>query len=170
MNSSTAENNQIPEMQQNLELLKDVRLFSSFPAKALKLLAFLAERVRLTTGDILFEEGDDYGRAYLILSGKLSLLKQHNNEKIAIQDYVKGDFLGSFSLLGEMPALFTLQASSDTTVLTINRQQFSKILEQFPETTKFSLKALLDELNQWERKNIYQAGTCCLSRTGATVL
>ena len=41
--------------------------------------------------------------------------------------------------------------------MTINRKQFSKILEQFPETTKLSLKALLKELHQWERKNIHEA-------------
>jgi CRP/FNR family cyclic AMP-dependent transcriptional regulator len=170
MNSSTAENNQAPEMQQNLELLKDVQLFSYFPDKALKLLAFLAERAHLSQGDILFEEGDDHGRAYLILSGQLNLLKQYDDKEVRVQRYAEGDFLGSFSLLGAMPALFTLQAATQATVLIINRKQFSKILEQFPETTKLSLKALLQELHQWERKNIHQAEACCLRRTGATVL
>jgi CRP/FNR family cyclic AMP-dependent transcriptional regulator len=170
MNSYTAENNQVPEMQQNLELLKNVHLFSNFPSKALKLIAFLAERAQLSQGDILFEEGDDHGRAYLILSGQLTLLKQYDDKKVVIQHYAEGDFLGSFALLGAMPALFTLQAAAETIVLTINRKQFSKILEQFPETTKLSLKALLKELYQWERKNIHQAAACCLSRTGVTVL
>lgn len=157
-------------MQQNLELLKNVHLFSNFPSKALKLIAFLAERAQLSQGDILFEEGDDHGRAYLILSGQLTLLKQYDDKKVVIQHYAEGDFLGSFALLGAMPALFTLQAAAETIVLTINRKQFSKILEQFPETTKLSLKALLKELYQWERKNIHQAAACCLSRTGVTVL
>ena len=170
MSSYTAEDNQAPEMQQNLELLKDVQLFSYFPGKALKLLAFLAERTHLSPGDILFEEGDDHGRAYLVLSGQLNLLKQNDDEKVIVRHYAEGDFLGSFSLLGAMPALFTLQAVTQATVLTISRKQFSKILEQFPETTKLSLKVLLKELHQWERKNIHQAEPCCLSRTGATVL
>jgi CRP-like cAMP-binding protein len=170
MSSYTAENNQVPEMQQNLELLQEVHLFSSFPGKAMKLLAFLANRAQLAPGDVLFEEGDDHGLAYLILSGQLTLLKHHDNEEVVVQQYSKGDFLGFFSLLGAMPALFSLQAATTTTVLTINRKQFSKILEQFPETTKLSLKALLVELHQWERKNINQAAPCCLSRTGATVL
>ena len=170
MSSYTAENDQAPEMQQNLELLKGIHFFYNFPIKAMKLLAFLAERLLLSPNDILFEEGDDHGRAYLILSGQLSLLKQYNNEKVVLQHYTEGDFLGSFSLLGAMPALFTLQAETETTVLTINRKQFSKILEQFPETTNLSLKALLKEIHQWERKNIHEAADCCLSRTGATVL
>jgi len=170
MSSYTAENDQAPEMQQNLELLKGVHLFSSFPGKAIKLLAFLAERAHLATGDILFEEGDDHGQAYLILSGQLILLKHYDQKEVIVQRYDEGDFLGSFSLLGAMPALFTLQAATETTVLTINRKQFSKILEQFPEATNLSVKALLKELHQWERKNMHHAEPCCLSRTGATVL
>jgi CRP-like cAMP-binding protein len=170
MSSYTAENNQVPEMQQNLELLKETPFFSYFPEKAMKLLAFLAERAQLSPGDTLFEEGDDHGRAYLILSGQLTLLKQKDNEKVVVQRYGEGDFLGSLSLLGALPALFTLQAATETTVLTIDRKQFSKILEQFPETTKLSLKALLKELHKWERMNIHEAAACCLSRMGATVL
>lgn len=170
MSSYTAENNQAPEMQQNLELLKDVQLFSYFPTKALKLLAFLAERTHLSEGDILFEEGDDHGSAYLVLSGQLNLFKQYDDEKVIVQKYDEGDFLGAFSLLGAMPALFTLQAVTKATVLTIKRKQFAKILEQFPETTNLSLKVILKELHQWERRNIHQAEACCLRRTGATVL
>jgi CRP-like cAMP-binding protein len=170
MNSHTAENNQAPVMQQNLELLKEIPFFSYFPGKAMKLIAFLAERVKLSPDEVLFEEGDDYGRAYLILSGQLALMKKNDSEKAVIRHYAEGNFLGSISLLGAMPALFTLKAETETTVLTINRKQFSKILEQFPETTKLSLTALLNELHHWERKNIHQAAACCLSRTGVTVL
>jgi len=170
MNSYTAENNQVPEMQQNLELFKNVHLFASFPDKALKLLAFLSSRVHLSAGDILFEEGDDRGDGYLIVTGQLHLKRQYGEQEMVLHRYAPGDFLGLCSLLGAMPALFTLQASTETTVLTINREQFLKILEQFPETAKLSLKALLKELHQWERKNIYEAEVCCLRRIGATVL
>ncbi|MGB3211439.1 MAG: cyclic nucleotide-binding domain-containing protein [Desulforhopalus sp.] len=170
MSSYTADNNQVPEMQQNLEMLKEMPFFSYFPAKAMKLLAFLAERAQVSSGDVLYEEGDDHGIAYLILSGHLTLVRQSGDETVIVQEYFEGDLLGILSLLGAMPALFTLRAASPTTVLTISRKQFSKILEQFPETTNLSLKALLKELHQWERKNIHQAGPCCLIRTGATAL
>ncbi len=157
-------------MQQNLELLHDVPFFADFPIKALKLLAFLAERAEVNADDILYEEGDDHGRAYLILAGQLTLLKQYDQENVVVQRFTIGDFLGFFSLLGAMPALFTLQAATKTTVLTISRKHFSKILEQFPETTNISLKALLKQLYQWERKNIQEAAPSCLNRTGVSVL
>lgn len=170
MNSFTAENSQVPEMQQNLELLKQVPLFANFPSKAMKLLSFLGARALLHQGEILFEEGDDCGRAYLVITGELILSKHMAQEDVVVQNFTSGDFVGFCSLLGPVPALFTLRAATKTTVLTISRKQFSKILEQFPETTKISLQAVVKELYQWERKNMHKAAPCCLSRTGVTVL
>jgi len=171
MSSFTENNEQIPEMQQNLELLKTVPFFASFPIQALKILALLAARGNYAPGDLLHEEGDDTDRAYLILQGNLTLTtKVNNKENVAIQEFTEGDFLGSLSLLGQIPALFNLTAKSNTTVLTIGRQQFSKILGQFPETQSLSLKAVLKEIHQWERTNISEAVSCCFTRLGVTAL
>jgi len=170
MSSYTEENSQVPEMQQNLALLKEIPFFSSFPAQALKLLAFLAEKELFLPGEVIFEKGDDNGQAYLLLSGKLLLLKTSDGGKAVVQEYHSGQFLGSFSLLGSMRSLFILQAEEKTSVLTINRTQFEKIVEQFPETGKLALKAALSELHQWERQNITDAEECCLNTMGVTVL
>ncbi len=171
MGSFTENKEQIPEMQQNLELLKAVPFLASFPVQALKILALLAVRGNYLPGDLLHEEGDDSDRAYLILHGNLNLVtKVDNNENVIIQEFNKGDFLGSLSLLGRVPALFNLTAKSKATVLIIGREQFSKILEQFPETKALSLKAVLKEIHQWERTNISEAVSCCFTRLGVTAL
>lgn len=170
MSSSTDDSKQISEMQQNLELLQDWAFFSVLPSKAIKLLAFVAERQHFSEEEYIFEEGDDYGRAYIILSGQLTLMKRNRDKKQVVQQFHQGDLLGTFSLLGKMPSLFSLKASCETTVLTIAREHFTKIQEQFPETTALSLNALLQEVYQWERKNLTQAEICCLNQTGATIL
>lgn len=161
---------QIPEMKQNLELLQELAFFSPLPAKAVKLLAFMAERQHFSKDETVFEEGDDYARAYIILSGQLTLMKNNQNEKKVVQHFYQGDLLGTFSLLGAIPSLFLLKAGCETTVLTIAREHFRKIQEQFPETARVSLKSLLREIYQWERKNLTQAELCCLNQTGVTVL
>lgn len=171
MGSFTENNEQIPEMQQNLELLQTLPFFASFPIQALKILALLAVRGSYAPGDLLHEEGDDTDRAYLILNGNLALAtKLDNQENMAIQQFYEGDFLGSLSLFGRMPALFNLTAKSKTTVLTIGREQFSKIIAQFPETKALALKAVIKEIHQWERTNISEATSCCFTRLGVTAL
>ncbi len=170
MSSSMDDSKQVSEMQQNLELLQEKAFFSALPAKAIKLLAFVAERQHFSKEETIFDEGDDYGRAYIILSGQLTLLKHSHDNKLVVQDFNQGDLIGTFSLLGAMPSLFLLKASTDTSVLTIAREHFTKIQEQFPETMALSLNALLREVYQWERKNLTQAEICCLNQTGATIL
>jgi CRP-like cAMP-binding protein len=165
------EDNKRPsEMQENLDLLQELPFFSALPLKAIKLLAFVAERQHFSENETIFEEGDDYGRAYIILSGELTLMKKNDNKQRVVQHFNQGDLLGTFSLLGGLPSLFLLKASSESTVLTISREHYTKIQEQFPETTTLSLKALLHEVYQWERKNLTQAELCCLKQTGATIL
>jgi CRP/FNR family cyclic AMP-dependent transcriptional regulator len=170
MSSYTEDNNQIPEMRQNLELLQELTFLSSFPLQALKLLALVAERTLFPAGEIIFEQGDDDGRAYLILQGELNLFRKVEANDVEVQQFHDGDFLGSFSLFGSLPSLFTMKAMVETSVLTINREHFSKILEQFPETSTLSLTYLVRELHQWERKNLNQAPGSCTKQAGATIL
>lgn len=170
MNSFTEDNNQSPLLLQNLELLKEVPFFSTFPGKAMKLIAFLAERDSFVQHDHLFEEGDDNGKAYLVLSGQLLLYKRHDEGDREVRRYSEGDFLCSLSLLGSMPSLFMLKAQTEATVLTIKRKQFAQIFQQFPETLNLALKATLEGLYQWERKNMHGAEKCCFDRSGATAL
>ncbi len=56
MSSSMDDSKQISEMQQNLELLQEWAFFSALPAKAIKLLAFVAERQHFSEEETIFEE------------------------------------------------------------------------------------------------------------------
>ena len=170
MNSFTENNGSPPELQQNLELLNDLSFFSSFPAKAIKLIAYLSERDTFAPGDILFEEGDDYGQAYLVLTGQLVLFEKLGDSKEEVKFFDPGDFLGSLSLLGSMPSLYSLQAKTDCTVLTISRAQLAKIFEQFPKTLNQAVQATINNLHQWERKNIQRKDLLSQRSVGATVL
>lgn len=170
MNSFMEDNNQPPELQQNLDLLKELPFFSSFPAKALKLIAFLAERDNFSPGDHIFEVGDDSGQAYVVLTGQLILYDTQNNDEKEVKIFEPGDFLGSLSLLGSMPSLFLLKTSMDSTVLTIKRKQFDKIFQQFPETFNLAINATLKSLYQWERENMNRTEQDWYTRPGATVL
>ena len=141
-------------MQQNLNLLQEMPFFSAFPPQAMKLLAYLAERMQFAKDEILIEEGDDYGRAYLILTGRLTLLRGSGSAATVIKYFEAGDLLGSFSLLGDIPSLFQLQAATASTALTIDREHFVKIAKQFPQISGLALQGLLKELYEWERRNL----------------
>lgn len=163
-------NRQVPELQQNLEILKEVPFFEGFPQEVLKLLAYLAQRGEYEKGDTLFEKGDDPGMAYFIVSGTTAVYRDGKNGEEQLRSYSAGEFLGCFSLLGPMPALFTLKAETRTRLLIISREHFSKVLEQHRDLAPLLRKAILKQLRRWEQTNLEELESCCLRKVGVTLL
>jgi CRP-like cAMP-binding protein len=160
----------MPEMRQNLALLQEVGLFTSFPLQALKLLSLVAERLDFSRGEILFEAGDDFGQAYLVLRGRLRLHGQIGGKDLTVRDYYDGDFLGSFALFGPLPAIYSLTTVTESRLLTLNRTHMQKIFEEFPQTQKLALDHFAKEVHRWEKKMINSAGETCLGHAGITIL
>ncbi len=161
---------QIPELQRNMEILKEISFFEGFPTEVLKLLAYLCERGEYEEGDILFEKGDDPGIAYYILSGSTMLYRDGSEGEEKLRGYSAGEFICGFSLLGPMPALFTLRAETRLEMLSLTREQFSKVLEQYVELNSLLRKGMLKQLRRWEQVNIEGLDTCCLQKVGVTLL
>lgn len=171
MSSFMEKNDNVPEMQQNMELLKEIPFFSALPVKVLKLISFVAVRGSFPAGSHLYEKGDDTDRAYLVLDGSLALTsKKGDEEEKVVQRFTAGDFFGSLSLFVHMPALFNLTTETKTSVLTIDRKQFSRVLDQFPEIQALSIKSILKEIHRWERTNISEAAPSSSTRMGITAL
>lgn len=163
-------NGPVPELQQNLAILKEVPFFEGFPPDVLKLLAYLSIRGDYEEGDVLFERGDDPGVAFSIVSGEVAVYRQGRSGEERLRSYAKGEFLGSFSLLGPMPCLFTMKAETATRLLVINREQFTKVVEQHKELAPLLRKAVLKQLRRWEQANLDELELCCLQKVGVTLL
>lgn len=161
---------QVSELQRNMEILKEIPFFEGFPADVLKLLAYLCVRGEYEEGDVIFEKGDDPGVAYYILSGSTQLVRVGDKGEEKLRSYSAGEFVGGFSLLGPMPALFTLKAETQLSMLILTREQFTKILEQHVELNPILRKAMLKQLRRWEQVNIEGLDTCCLQKVGVTLL
>jgi len=160
----------VPELQQNIDILKEVPFFEGFPQEVLKLLAYLAVRGDYEEGDVIFERGDDPGIAFAVVSGELAVYRDGQRGEEKLRGYGEGDFLGSFTLIGSMPSLFTVKATKSTRLLLITRDQFNKIMDQHKELNPLLRKAILKELRRWEQTNIDELDSCCLRKVGVTLL
>ena len=163
-------NRPVPELQQNLEILKEVPFFEGFPPEVMKLLAYLSVRGDYEEGDILFETGDDPGIAFAVVTGELAVYREGNKGEERLRSYNQGEFLGTFSLIGPMPSLFTMKATTTTRLLIVNREQFSKVMDQHKELGPLLRKAILKQLRRWEQANIEELESCCLPTVGVTLL
>ncbi len=134
MNSSSEKNNRcLSEFHEHFELIKGISLFSGFPTQATKVLSYLFERGIFDSGDVLWEPGEDTGRAYYVLSGKIAVYRQTDAGKEQLREFDKGCFVGGIALFGAFPSLFYVIAEEQTQFLTLQRQQMVKVMEQFPD-------------------------------------
>ncbi|MGD2187879.1 MAG: cyclic nucleotide-binding domain-containing protein [Desulfobacterales bacterium] len=149
------------ELEENLEILRETYFFSGLPLETLKVFAYLCTRVTFKQGEYIFRQNEDDGRAFYIISGKARLERADNSTVKEIRDCSTGEFLGGLTLLGEIRRLFSLKAVQDTVCLILNRDKFSKAIEQFPDIMPRIFKAVAKNIDAWEARFLADRADLC---------
>ena len=100
-------------------------------------------RFAFEPNEILLKEGDMGEFAYLILSGKVSIVKGamgDNPATIAVVE--KGDVVGEMSLFDDRPHMASAIAIEKTIVTGISREQFQTRLENMDPVMRSIMKLL----------------------------
>jgi signal transduction histidine kinase len=114
-----------------IEFLRKIPLFAELPDEELDLLCQMLQEVRLTAGQILFNEGDTADRAYLIYQGELEIVKHIDGREIIIDVHTKpGIVIGEMALIDETTRLATVRARSDCFLLALEHSQVQKLLNK----------------------------------------
>ena len=171
--SGKNDSNPASELEQNLNLLRQTYFFSGIPLEALKVFAYLCIREKFKQNEFLFQQGEDDGQAFYIIEGKVVLERDYDGNTQKIRNFTSGDFLGGLTLLGEMRRLFSLKATEDTTCLVLDREKFTKVLEQFQEVMPRILKTLVMGIDNWEERFLTErTEKCseCVNQLGVSLL
>ena len=175
MNLST-ERQQQPrssEFQENLGILRQIPFFSGLPLEALKVFAYLCTRETFRAGDYLFQQDDNDGKAFYIISGEAELVRKGESGEFLLRRYGEGEYSGSLAQIGDMRRLFSLRALTAMTCLTLTRDKFVKVIEQFPDVMPKMLATVVTSIREWEeRLFIEQDGLCesCRRKVGVSLI
>lgn len=129
-----------------VQMLRRVPLFSGIDAGKLKLLAFASNRVCYREGQELFHQGDEGDAAYVVLSGVVDVYKDSpaGDEKIAS--------VGCCSVVGEIAILCgtvrnaTVKASTTVEALRISKDCFLKVLSTCPRSMAETMRVVGERL------------------------
>ncbi len=158
------------EFKENLEILRQMDFFSALSLEALKVFAYLFTRERFKPGDYLFNQDDNDGKAYYIISGEVQLIREDERGTSALRTYGDGEFLGGLALLGDMRRLFSLKVVTETSCLVMSREKFARAIEQFPELMPRVLETMVGRIRTWEeRLFLDRNGLCNVCRQKAGV-
>ena len=84
------------------------------------------ERSVLHAGKVFIKENEEHSRAYIIQTGKIRSFKTTDGKKIPIKEYGPNTIIGESNLLEDKMADKSYEALTNTTVITITRQDFEK--------------------------------------------
>lgn len=135
-------------LKDEVEMLRRITLFSGLPPAKLKLLAFTSDRVMYGAGDALFYQGDIGDAAYVILSGKAEVLINTAGGPFKIAEFEQNSIVGEIAILCNTPRTATVRTITPLEALRIRKEDFLKLLADFPEMAVEIMRVLADRLAQ----------------------
>ena len=88
--------------------------------------------MRFGAGEAIVREGDMSGRFYIITSGEVEVVQQVDGKERQIRRLGPGDHFGEIALLGNRRRTATVRTVTDTSVLSLARQDFAALVEHLP--------------------------------------
>ena len=130
--------------QEFIAVTKDQDVLKAFGPQHLERLAELAEEVEFRRDQIVFREGDQHGRFYLILDGSVALEIITAPHPVMLQTLHAGDAMGWSSILdGREGAHFEARALTPTRALAFDGRKLRQTCDADPSFGYRMMRALL---------------------------
>ena len=135
------------QLNDEVKMLKQVPLFAGVSPAKLKLLAFTSERVVFRAGEALFFQGEAGDAAYVILSGTAAILVDSPKGRIKVAEVQENSIIGEIAILCDVARTATVMAQTQCETLRIAKDNFIKLLTDFPEMTIEVVRVLANRLS-----------------------
>lgn len=107
---------------------------------------FQYEKKIFDRGSLLIKENETGEEAYMILSGKVRVFKEVNNQKIDLGMFEKGDIIGEMALMNNEKRSANVEALEKTQVAVLNREILRLNLKNMPPYMEKILLSASDRL------------------------
>ena len=135
-------------LNEEVEFLQSIPLFSKIEPSKLKLLAFTSDRLTFAPGQELFHQGDAGDAAYIIMDGEADVTVDTPAGEISIARVRKNDLIGEIAILCDVPRTATIKALSEVTTLAISKELFFQMVTEFPEMAVEIMRELASRLER----------------------
>jgi CRP-like cAMP-binding protein len=134
-------------LKEEVELLRRLPMFAQVDPTRLKLLAFTSNRLQFEPGQALFHQGDAGDAAYVVISGDADVLITSGTDEIKIAAVQRNSIVGEIAILCDVPRTATVRAVTRLDTLKINKENFRRLLREFPEVGIEVMRVLASRLN-----------------------
>ena len=117
----------------DFDYLRQLEVFSGSPPEVVKLFAYLVKHRVYAAGQCIAQKGDAADCAFLVIRGSVAIVTVHRQTEVSLQHLGSGAFCGEMALLARFTWPFTARATSETELIVIDRESFSKVMEKYPD-------------------------------------
>ena len=135
-------------LNEEVDLLRNIPLFSNLEPAKLKLLAFTSERVKFAPGQALFNQGEPGDAAYIIVDGEAEVLVNTAGGPLIVATMGRNDFVGEIAILCDVPRTASVRAKTPLTTLCISKELFFRLVNEFPQMAVEIMRVLAHRLEK----------------------
>jgi CRP/FNR family transcriptional regulator, cyclic AMP receptor protein len=139
-------------LNEEVELLKGVPIFSKVEQSKLKLLAFTSERVNFAAGQEVCHQGDPGDTMYVILGGVADVLIDTDKGQIVVAEMQRNSFFGEIAILCDVPRTATIKAREPLSTLKITKDMFYRLVAEFPQMAVEIMRELAHRVEDTNQK------------------
>ncbi len=136
----------IPE--ELLEMAQTYRILSELDPQQLRKLVPLAERKQYSTGQLIFQIGDQSSFFHLIVGGDMALKHVAGNKAVRLQTLHHGDAMGWSALAADARAHFQARALSAVNTVAFPRERLRQACDHDPAMGYALMKRLLEVVTE----------------------
>ncbi|MFC1503814.1 cyclic nucleotide-binding domain-containing protein [Spirochaetota bacterium] len=135
-----------------LIFFKKIPMFSELDIEQLLVLKDISEEKEYKAGDYIIKEGEYGNEAYIIVNGKVEILKNINNEEKVLTTMERSDYFGEMAIIEDEPRSASARAFTDSLLLVTNGNAFKDIIKHNAEISfnivKVFSKRLRNQINK----------------------
>ncbi|HER26327.1 MAG TPA: cyclic nucleotide-binding domain-containing protein [Rhodospirillales bacterium] len=122
-------------LNRDADLLAGIPFFAGLDRSRLKLLAFASDEIHIDADDTLFYQGTKGETAFVVLKGEMNVNVDGTDGTKTVATFGRGDLFGELALLCDVPRTASMVARVDTTLLSMSKENFMKLVEENPEVS-----------------------------------
>ncbi|MFN8579230.1 MAG: cyclic nucleotide-binding domain-containing protein [Candidatus Sericytochromatia bacterium] len=118
-------------------------LFEDFSEDELKELLLYSQKIRFSSGDYIFKEGDISDSIYIIFTGRIEVTtKTENKDKINLPIVLNGTVLGEIAFFDGKPRTASARAIDNIEAMMFTHNSFEKMEDESPKIAIKFLKEI----------------------------
>ncbi len=141
------------DINQEVDRLCQIPMFSKVETSKLKLLAFTSKLVEYQDGELLFHAGDPADSVYLVMSGEVEILVESDDDQQSMIVRGENSLIGEMAVISKQGRSAAVRARGRLLVLRIEDDVFLQLLTGNPEVALDVMRQLSDKLTEAHHAN-----------------